>query len=140
MDTRGFFVGTQGMLKLLGMSTGRSGTQMVDCEPFDSSKALENLFETMSLSRARKLLRTWAESPIKGEVYLDQTSMGEKSIRGSRSEDLVWLAFVGGVSLFASASFRSLADSPVVDTCTKVVVRGARCYPDSTPMTVKSAR
>ncbi|RWW48345.1 hypothetical protein BHE74_00045585, partial [Ensete ventricosum] len=36
-----------------------------------------------------------------------------------RSGDLVWLAPVGGASLFASASFCSTAGSPIVDTCTK---------------------
>ncbi|RZS27895.1 hypothetical protein BHM03_00061431, partial [Ensete ventricosum] len=56
-----------------------------------------------------------------------------------RSGDLIWLASLGGASLFVSASFHSSADSLVVDTCTKAVV-GARCCPESVPPTVKSVR
>ncbi|RRT51825.1 hypothetical protein B296_00031566 [Ensete ventricosum] len=41
-----------------------------------------------------------------------------------RSGDLIWLAFVGGASLFASAFFRSSIGYPVVDACTKVMVGG----------------
>ncbi|RZS19092.1 hypothetical protein BHM03_00051441 [Ensete ventricosum] len=57
-----------------------------------------------------------------------------------RSGDLVWLASIGGVSLFASASFHSSCGSPVVDVSTKTVVKGARYYHDSAPPMVKLAR
>ncbi|RWV98721.1 hypothetical protein BHE74_00047126 [Ensete ventricosum] len=43
--------------------------------------------------------------------------------------DLVWLASVGGASLFASASFHSSVGSSVVNACTKVVVGGRGATP-----------
>ncbi|RZS20994.1 hypothetical protein BHM03_00053579 [Ensete ventricosum] len=40
------------------------------------------------------------------------------------SGDLVWLASVGGASLFTSTFFHSLVGSSVVDACIKAVVQG----------------
>ncbi|RWW88414.1 hypothetical protein BHE74_00002708 [Ensete ventricosum] len=40
----------------------------------------------------------------------------------SRLGDLVWLVFVGRVSLFASVSFHFSTDFSIIDACTKVVV------------------
>ncbi|RRT70338.1 hypothetical protein B296_00020613 [Ensete ventricosum] len=44
----------------------------------------------------------------------------------SRSGDFVWLASVGGSSLFASVFFYSSVGSPIIDVYTKVVVEGGR--------------
>ncbi|RRT36999.1 hypothetical protein B296_00047789 [Ensete ventricosum] len=41
-----------------------------------------------------------------------------------RLEDLVWLVFVGGVSLFASVSFHFSTGFSIIDACTKAVVGG----------------
>ncbi|RWW66340.1 hypothetical protein BHE74_00026289 [Ensete ventricosum] len=44
-----------------------------------------------------------------------------------RSGDFVWLASVGGSSLFASVFFYSSVGSPIIDVYTKVVVEGGGC-------------
>ncbi|RWW14530.1 hypothetical protein GW17_00021690 [Ensete ventricosum] len=59
--------------------------------------------------------------------------LGHGGVAYPRSGDLVWPASMGGASLFASASFHSSVGSSVVNPCTKAVVGGARCCPDSTP-------
>ncbi|RWV91682.1 hypothetical protein GW17_00046017 [Ensete ventricosum] len=46
-----------------------------------------------------------------------------------QSRNLIWLAFIGGVYLFTSASFHSSAGSPIVDACTKVVVERGEVPP-----------
>ncbi|RRT70142.1 hypothetical protein B296_00017859 [Ensete ventricosum] len=47
---------------------------------------------------------------------------GGRDVAYLRSGDLVWLAFVREVSIFASISFYSSIGSAIVDACTKVVV------------------
>ncbi|RWW03678.1 hypothetical protein GW17_00033145 [Ensete ventricosum] len=114
MGARGFFVGARGMCKLLGTSVGRSGTQVV--------ASWNRLLVLGGATVAWSFLRCSG-----GVAY-------------PRFEDLVWLASAGGAFLFASASFRSSVGSPVVDTCTKAVVEGARCCPNSALLMVKSTR
>ncbi|RWW84113.1 hypothetical protein BHE74_00007292 [Ensete ventricosum] len=43
-----------------------------------------------------------------------------------QSEDLTWLTYMSKASLFASASFCSPTDAPVIDAYTKAVVKGGR--------------
>ncbi|RWW28859.1 hypothetical protein GW17_00006652 [Ensete ventricosum] len=61
-----------------------------------------------------------------------------KRVVYSRSEDLVWLASVGEVSLFASVSFRSSASSLVIIAYTKALIERWG-HLDSAPLTIKLA-
>ncbi|RRT58816.1 hypothetical protein B296_00013656 [Ensete ventricosum] len=62
-----------------------------------------------------------------------------KGVAYHRSRYLICLVFVGEVSLFMSASFRSSTCSLIVNTCTKAIVERWGCL-GSTPSTIKLAK
>ncbi|RWW00666.1 hypothetical protein BHE74_00056617 [Ensete ventricosum] len=103
MGAQGFFVGTQGMCRLLEMSVGRSGTQ-----------AVASCWSRLLVLDRAPTARVCCDV-LWGVAY-------------PRSGDFVWLSSMGGDSLFASVSFHSSTDIPVVDVYTKTVV-GGRCHP-----------
>ncbi|RZR78487.1 hypothetical protein BHM03_00003857 [Ensete ventricosum] len=91
MGAKAFFVGDQGMCKLLGTSTGRSSHAKVD-------------------------FRSLVELQLPGVCF---NVLGELSIlsRGASFGRPMRGEFLS----FAIASFHSSIGSPVVDTCTKAV-------------------
>ncbi|RWW69715.1 hypothetical protein BHE74_00022662 [Ensete ventricosum] len=99
-----------------------------------------------SAKRILYILRTKAEvSPRLGTalVHMDARGLfvGARGFCSSLVKNLVRLTYMCKASLFASASFRSLVSSLVVDAYAKATVGGGvRCSPDSAPLTVKSAR
>ncbi|RWW05200.1 hypothetical protein GW17_00031541 [Ensete ventricosum] len=99
-----------------------SGHRLIDREPKRSSNAAVNLWSFVEIQPPR--------------VSCDIS----RGVAYPRSGDLVWLASIGGASLFASASFHSSCGSLVVGVSTKTVVKGARYYHDSAPLMVKLAR
>ncbi|RWW22047.1 hypothetical protein GW17_00013773 [Ensete ventricosum] len=109
MGAKAFFVGDQGMCKLLGTSTGRSSHAKVD---------FRSLVE---LQLPGVCFNVLGELPILGR--------GASFGRPMRGEFLS----------FEIASFHSSIGSPVVDTCNKAVVKGAICHLDAIPLTIKSA-
>ncbi|RRT46799.1 hypothetical protein B296_00040561 [Ensete ventricosum] len=98
-----------------------SGCRLVGWEPGRSSHAKVDFRSLVELQLPGVCFNVLGELPILGR--------GASFGRPMRGEFLS----------FAITSFHSSIGSPIVDTCTKAVVRGAICRLDTIPLTIKLA-